>query len=87
MAKKMTQEQIKHIEIIQSVITRCNTNSFQIKGWCITIVSALLAVYASTQLSLMILIAIFPIVLFWCLDTFYLQTEKKYRELYKIKSR
>lgn len=41
----MTEEQIKHLEFIQDVITRMNSNSFQIKGWCITILSALCAIY------------------------------------------
>mgnify|MGYP000871954660 CR=1 FL=1 len=31
----MTDEQIKHLEFIQDVVTRMNSNSFQIKGWCI----------------------------------------------------
>lgn len=78
----MSNEQIKHIEIIQSVVTRCNTNSFQIKGWCITVVSALLALYASTDTISMISIAILPILFFWFLDSFYLQTERRYTGLY-----
>jgi hypothetical protein len=49
--------QIKHLEFIQNVITRMNTNSFQIKGWSIVIVSALMAVYASTQNSYFFLAA------------------------------
>lgn len=42
-------EELKHLEFIQNVITRMNTNSFQIKGWTVGIISAALAVYASTQ--------------------------------------
>ena len=45
----MLPENIKHLEFIQNVITRMNTNSFQIKGWSIVVVSALLAIYASTK--------------------------------------
>lgn len=40
----MADEQLKHLEFIQNVITRMNTNSFQIKAWAVTIVSALLAI-------------------------------------------
>ncbi len=46
----MTEEQIKHLEFIQDVITRMNSNSFQIKGWCITILSALCAIYAAEKM-------------------------------------
>ena len=44
----MMENKIKHLEFIQSTITRMNQNSFQIKGWMITLVSALLALYASS---------------------------------------
>lgn len=74
--------QIKHLEFIQNVITRMNTNSFQIKGWSIVIVSALMAVYASTQNSYFFLAAIFPTSIFWFLDAYYLNQERKFRGLY-----
>ena len=61
----MSQPNIKHLEFIQAVITRMNTNSFQIKGWAITIVAALLAVFASTKNKLFILVSLFPVVVFW----------------------
>lgn len=38
---------VKHLEFIQNVITRMNTNSFQIKEWTVTITSALLAIFAA----------------------------------------
>lgn len=72
----------KHLEFIQSIITRMNTNSFQIKGLTITIVSALMAVYASTQKMSFMVIAIFPTIIFWFLDTYYLQQERKFIGVY-----
>lgn len=78
----MTEEKIKHLEFIQNVITRMNTNSFQIKGWNITIVSAILAIFASTQNICFLLSAIFPSIIFWFLDTYYLLQERKFRGLY-----
>ena len=38
----------KHLEFLQSNISRMNQCSFQMKGWAITIVSALIAVYVAT---------------------------------------
>ena len=52
----MMENKIKHLEFIQSTITRMNQNSFQIKGWMITLVSALLALYASSERVVYILI-------------------------------
>ena len=79
----MKPEKMKHLEFIQSIITRMNTNSFQIKGWAITIVSALLALYANSTNGAYIFIGIAPTILFWFLDAYYLQQERKFRGLYK----
>ena len=78
----MEQEKIQHLEFIQNIINRMNTNSFQIKEWMITIVSALLALYASSDNVTYIFVAIIPTLLFWYLDAYYLQQERKFRKLY-----
>lgn len=78
----MKEEKVKHLEFIQNIITRMNTNSFQIKGITITIVSTLLAIYASGKKPTFILIAIFPLLLFWFLDAYYLTQERKFIGLY-----
>lgn len=78
----MEQEKIQHLEFIQNIINRMNTNSFQIKEWMITIVSALLALYASSSNIIYIFVAIAPTLVFWFLDSYYLQQERKFRGLY-----
>lgn len=60
-----------------------NTNSFQLKGWAVTISSALLAVYATTKNNNFILVSMFPVIVFWFLDAYYLMQERKFRGLYK----
>ncbi len=78
----MESDKLKHLEFIQNVITRMNTNSFQIKGWAITLVSATLALYASTKNECFILVGVFPSLIFWFLDAYYLTQERKFRGLY-----
>ena len=78
----MSPETIKHLEFIQNIITRMNTNSFQLKGACLVIVSSFLAIFASTKIELFFLAAIFPTLIFWFLDTYYLTQERKFRGLY-----
>lgn len=80
---------VKHLEFIQSNIARMNQCSFQMKGWMVTIVSALLALYASSVDSITgegtnmyIFVAIAPTVIFWVLDSYYLQQERKFRGVY-----
>ena len=83
------EKKAKHLEFIQSSVARMNQCSFQIKGWAITVVTALLALYAASIVpetgrgnNIFIYIAIAPTVLFWFLDTYYLQQERKFRGLY-----
>lgn len=78
----MKDSKIKHLEFLQSIITRMNTNSFQIKTFAITIVSAFLAVFAATKNEQFILLGMLPVLLFWFLDSYYLQQERKFRGIY-----
>jgi hypothetical protein len=78
----MEPERIKHLEFIQSIVTRMNTNSFQIKSWTVTLISAILALYASTKNVDFILLGIFPAIVFWFLDAYYLTQERRFRGLY-----
>lgn len=75
-------QKIKHLEFIQGTINRMNKNTFQLKGWTITIVSALLALYANKPNIYYLIIAIIPVIAFGFLDAFYLQMERKCRGLY-----
>ncbi|MDR0895274.1 MAG: hypothetical protein LBN06_08275 [Prevotellaceae bacterium] len=75
-------EKLKHLEFIQNVITRMNSNSFLIKGWAITLVSALFALTAKDADINYILISYMVIPVFWILDGFYISRERQYRDLY-----
>lgn len=84
----MKDESIKHLEFIQSNISRMGQNSFRVKGWSITIVAALLALYAASMggnsagNTWFIFVAILPTIIFWFLDSYYLQQERKFRGIY-----
>ena len=74
---------LKHLEFIQNVITRMNYNSFLIKGWTITLVSALFALAAKDANINYVLISYIVIPVFWVLDGFYISRERQYRDLYR----
>ncbi len=78
----MKEDFLKYLEFIQNIITRMNKNSFSLKALTITIISALLAVFATTKTPLILLVSIFPVLIFWLLDAYYLTLERKYRGLY-----
>jgi hypothetical protein len=76
------EEKLKHLEFIQNVITRMNSNSFMIKGWTITIISAIFALVANNSNQKLIWVIFIAVLGFWILDGFFLSTEKQYRDLY-----
>jgi len=78
-----TEEKRQHLEFIQNIITRLNSNCAQVKGITITVVSALMAIYASTSNVMFIFLGIIPTLLFWFLDSYYLQQERKFRGVYE----
>lgn len=73
---------LKHLEMLQQVITRMASNSFLIKGWSITLISALIAFAAKDKIYMMAWIAILPWLTFWMLDGFFLRQERLFRELF-----
>jgi len=76
------EEKIAHLEMIQGVINRMAGNSFLIKGWSVTLVSALFALAAVGTNPLFVYIAYFPSFAFWVLDAFFLRQERLFRELH-----
>lgn len=78
----MNNDKLKHLEFIQNVINRMGYNSFLVKGWCITILAAFLAITANTGENRFVLLSFFPLICFWLLDSYYLQQERKFRVLY-----
>ena len=72
----------KHLDYLQAIITRHNTNSFMLKGWTITLLSALLALSGAIKEPNLTLIALLPISVFWLLDSFYLSNERCFIDLF-----
>lgn len=73
---------LKHLEFIQSVISRLANNSFLVKGWALTVSGALFG-FAASHLSWEIaVVGLLPVVAFWYLDSYFLMSERLYRALY-----
>jgi hypothetical protein len=72
----------KHLEFIQGVINRMGQNSFLIKGWTVTLVSALFALAAKDTNQKFVIVAYFPTAVFWFLDSYYLYQERLFRKVY-----
>lgn len=73
----------KHMEFIQTSINRMSGNLFLLKGWSITLIAALFALAAKDTNKAYILIAYFPLFIFWTLDGYFLSQERRFRALYE----
>jgi len=73
----------KHLDHIQAVITRHNTNSFTIKGWTITICTAVFTIAGTWKEPILALVALVPITVLWVLDSLYLANERCFVSLYR----
>ena len=75
----------KELDLIQEVIKRMASNSFEVKKWLIGILTAIV-VFKHDELlggnGGFIWILLVPVLCFWYLDAFFLSTERLYREMY-----
>jgi len=81
----MEDAQIRHLEMIQGVVTRLAQNSFAYKGWAITLVTGILALAAARDVTRgFAFVALIPAAAFWGLDGYYLRQERLFRRLYDV---
>lgn len=78
------EEKMKHLEMIQNVISRMASNSFLLKGWTVTLVVGLLAFANIKEMnSDFMLLALVPAAFFWVLDGYFIHQENLYVKLYE----
>jgi hypothetical protein len=75
---------LKHLEFIQSIISRQAQNSFAVKGWSLTLSAGIFTFLLSQSDAnpAAYFIAVVPALLFWILDGYYLRQERAFRCLY-----
>ncbi len=78
----MEEPKMRHLEMIQEVISRMANNSFTLKGWAVTLVAGIFTL-SGKSIGTNFGILFIPIIIFWGLDAFYLSKERSYRSLYK----
>ncbi len=76
------ENRLKHLEMIQGIITRMASNSFVLKGWAVTLVVGIVALAGKDTDKAYFFIIYLPIIVFWGLDSYYLLKERQFRGLY-----
>src|SRR3989344_8670828 len=72
----------KHLEFITGAINRMASNLFFLRGWTITLISALFTLFVKDGNFKYIFVVYFLIVTFWILDGYFLSQERLFRALY-----
>lgn len=73
---------IKHLELIQNIISRMSGNLFLLKGWTVTLIVGLFTFYSGTEKNIYIVFSLCILAIFWLLDGYFLSMERSYRGLY-----
>lgn len=78
----MNDKKLKHLELIQGVVTRMGGNLFTLRGWMITLVVGLSAAFLEFGRNELQLILVLVVLIFWIHDAYFLSLERGYRCLY-----
>lgn len=76
------EKRLKHLEMIQAIVSRMASNSFALKGWAVTLVAGIFALASKDTDKVYFLVAYIPIIIFWGLDAYYLLQERLFIALY-----
>jgi len=77
------EKKLKHLELIQGVISRMAGNLFYLRGWVVTLVAGVLVLLAQLDGGKLPIVFLALItLLFWCYDGYFLAQERMYRDLY-----
>jgi hypothetical protein len=76
------EQRIKHLELIQGVISRLGNDAFLMKGWAVTVAGAFVGFAINSNNWGLALASTIPTVTFWGLDAYFLWCERLFRHLY-----
>ena len=82
----MDNNKIHHLEMIEKIIDRMAQNSFKLKGWAVTLITIVgaFSYQCPEKWCSFIALGLMPLIVFWFLDSYYLQLERQYRVLYNL---
>lgn len=82
-SEKLAELHVKHLEMLQSTISRMAGYNATLKNYCISLTTAVCGFAITLHRPVVISLALLPIVVMAILDTQYLRTERQFRSLYE----
>ncbi len=80
--EKWPEMHMKHLELVQNAVTRMGANSAALKGYCMAIVAALIALAGAIEKPKVLFLGLPIVLVFAVLDAAYLSLERGFRNHY-----
>jgi hypothetical protein len=81
---KVAELRIKHLEMLQSLISRMAGYGASFKSYCITVVTAVLGFALTLHRPAIAALALLPVVAFGAADAQYLRVERRFRDVFNL---
>lgn len=78
----LTDKHRLHLETIQKIIDRVSNNTFLLRGWCVSLLAAILAGAVALQIPALSLLGVFCSLIFYFLDSFYQMADLRFRAIF-----
>src|SRR3954453_19497265 len=83
-AEKIADLRVKHLEMLQSLITRMAGYGASFKSYCITVTTAVIGFAFTLHRPAVAALALLPVIAFGIADAQYLRVERRFRELFDL---
>lgn len=80
--EKAADLRVKHLEMVQGVVSRMAGQGATLKNYCITLTTAICGLAITLQRPLVALLALLPVTILALLDAQYLRLERRFRALF-----
>lgn len=80
--EKIAELRVKHLEMLQSLITRMAGYGASFKSYCITVTTAVAGFALTLHKPAVVLLALLPVIAFAIADANYLRVERRFRQVF-----
>jgi hypothetical protein len=81
--EKIADLRVKHLEMLEAVISRVAGQGATLKNYCITLTTAVCGFAITLQKPVVALLSLLPVIVFALLDAQYLRLERKFRAAFE----
>jgi hypothetical protein len=82
--EKIAELRVKHLEMLQSLITRMAGDGASFKSYCITVATAVIGFAFTLHRPAIAALALLPVIAFSVADAQYLRVERRFRDVFNL---